>query len=149
MRELKDRNCLLLSTYYVHRHHHHQNVFGGLHVCERSVRRCLRIVELSWHQSVTVRKWRTQYVLNQGRLQLHQRGRCPSTKSPFSTTPAWRRRHWSGFESSCAWCGRREWTHRHCPSRAFTVPRTFVIRPNVVANNLGTNAFIGQPKSFA
>ena len=29
----------------------------------------------------TVRKWRTQYVLNQGRLQLDQRGRCPSTKS--------------------------------------------------------------------
>ena len=29
------------------------------------------------------------------------------------------------------------------------LPRTFVGCPNVVADNLGANAFIGQPKSFA
>ena len=31
----------------------------------------------------------------------------------------------------------------------YMLPRTFVGCPNVVDNNLGTNAFIGQPKSFA
>ena len=32
-----------------------ENVFGGLHVCERSVRRCLSIVELSRHHPVVGR----------------------------------------------------------------------------------------------
>ena len=35
------------------------------------------------------------------------------------------------------------------PGACCVVPRTFVGRPNVVANIWGTNAFIGQPTSFA
>ena len=52
-----------------------ENVFGGLHVCERSVRRCLSIVELSRHHPVV------------GRSIIHRADPLTWSRTTISVTP--------------------------------------------------------------